>query len=513
MNAKNLEKVLKVDSKTGAIEVLSRAAKALRLDGWMNIITGLGVKGKDKRVASKIIWTPMDESTAEDLYSADALAATIVNEPVEECLRTGYDYTGIEKDLREKIKAKKNQLCLHDKLKEAWKMGRTYGGAGLLILTDKVVNLSEPLIPGKEAVTGFNYLTRWELYVEYENLNKDITSERFGEPEYYRFSPRQETKNSYTLIHHSRIVRFDGDFLPRNNYVRNHYWHDSVLNKCYEAIRNYQTSHGSISNVLEDFSVAVFKIKNLADQIASDDDKLIQDRMNIVNMTKSVARMVILDADGEDFDHKTRTLTGVKDLVDKVEDNLVTASRFPHTVLFGESPEGMGGSGRHEETNWYNYLSTQQENYLKPRLLYLTKLICAELNIAWDKLDIEFNSFEQPTEKEVVDLRKAQAETDQIYIQNGVVDPVEIAKSRFGGEKYSSETEIDVALRETMPTQFSNPEPTSEPTMDAAVKSLLMDMIQRKDGKFEVYDSDKNLVGTYDSESKALTRAKEVAGI
>ena len=39
-------------------------------------------------------------------------------------------------------------------------------------------------------------------------------------------------------------------------------------------------------------------------------------------------------------------------------------------------------------------------------------------------------------------MRKKQAETDQIYIANGVYNPNEVRESRFGNGNYSIETEI-----------------------------------------------------------------------
>ena len=52
------------------------------------------------------------------------------------------------------------------------------------------------------------------------------------------------------------------------------------------------------------------------------------------------------------------------------------------------------------------------------------------------------------TETETAAYRKTIAETDQIYISNGVLDPAEVAASRFGGDMYSPETVIDLEARE-----------------------------------------------------------------
>ena len=46
------------------------------------------------------------------------------------------------------------------------------------------------------------------------------------------------------------------------------------------------------------------------------------------------------------------------------------------------------------------------------------------------------------TETEIVTNRKLQAETDAVYITNGVLTPDEVAISRFGGDNYSLDTKL-----------------------------------------------------------------------
>jgi len=45
-------------------------------------------------------------------------------------------------------------------------------------------------------------------------------------------------------------------------------------------------------------------------------------------------------------------------------------------------------------------------------------------------------------------MRRTVAETDAIYIDRGVLDPTEVAISRFGGDRWSMNTLIDTKARE-----------------------------------------------------------------
>jgi len=419
----------------------------VKLDGWINVLTGLGVKGKDKKSSASVVWCRPMEQEVEEFYAADALARKIVDLPVFEALNKGYKVIGLDKEQNEAVTKAGEALNVPTHVSNAWTWARLYGGSGIVLVTD---GIGKPEIPmsDKEKLKSMNVLNRFELYVNFERIQKDILRSNYGEPEYYQLQPvlgmttvGKASANTMN-IHASRVIQFEGIKLPKRLKVNNQYWDDSVLTALKDSIRNYQTSHSSAASVVDDFSIGVFKIKNLASQIASDGDEAVVARMQILNLTRSIARCVVIDSEGEDFQYQSRTLAGLKDVLDKAESHLVAETNIPNTVLFGNSPTGLGGSGNHETNNWYDYLTSEQENYLKPKLIQIYKYIAIDLGLDASKIDIEFNPLWQMDEKEEAEIRKAQAETDQMYISNGVVDADEVAQSRFGGEKYSTETQL-----------------------------------------------------------------------
>src|SRR5690606_7528204 len=61
---------------------------------------------------------------------------------------------------------------------------------------------------------------------------------------------------------------------------------------------------------------------------------------------------------------------------------------------------------------------------------------------------ITFVPLWQNTEEQEANIRRTTAETDAIYIDRGVLDPTEVAVSRFGGSSSSTETEINLSDRQ-----------------------------------------------------------------
>ena len=125
----------------------------------------------------------------------------------------------------------------------------------------------------------------------------------------------------------------------------------------------------------------------------------------------------------------------------------------PHTVLFGEGSTGTLGAAGESEQNTLNVLiGGVQNKELRKQAVMLLRLILSqkEFNFASDQLplvDVEFNPLDEPTEKQMVDIRKVQSEVDNAYYQMGVLTSEEIADSRFKNG-WSLETTLDQETRE-----------------------------------------------------------------
>lgn len=416
-----------------------------RMDGWSNILTNLGVKGKDKRTFAEVGWDRSDETSLDDLFAGDKIARKVASKPAQECMQKGWLLKGLPQDRIDKILEREQELGLRSHDEQAWITARTHGGAGVLLLNGDL-DLQKPMSRvGK--ILSFVTLSRWELQINFSDLQTDPFKPRYQLPEYYTLYPRSgNSGRSGTRIHWTRIIRWDGEWLPPRLFQQNGYWHDSVLNSSIaDSIRDYQTSNDSLASMVQDMSVAVFKLKNLAEQVASDGDKEVIKRMQIADLGRSILRAIVIDADMEEFTHETRTVTGVGETMDQIKERLVAETEFPHTILFGNSPSGMGGTGNHEMKYWYDFLEAQQTNYLKPRLIQGYNWIMDDLGFTSEekkKLEIHFFPLERMDDSTQADANLKQAQADDLYIGNGVLQPEEVRTERFSGDEVSFTTKV-----------------------------------------------------------------------
>ena len=437
---------------------MDRRTFVARLDGWLNLITGIGVRGKDKRTSSEAFWTHHDELFFEHLYASDGLATRIVNLLPEEACRKKWSYKGISQKDSDAYTKRIKELGARLKIIEAWKQARKYGGSAILYLSRGSSRMEEPMLETEEVV-GLQVLGRFELQADFSSIDMNPFSPYFRLPTKYRLNLQQSVSSSLNslVIHASRLEIFNGAILPRRLFIQNGYWHDSVLTKPFNSLRNFQTSHDAASAILQDFNVGVFKMRNLAELVAAGKEDQIRERIELANYSKSVIRSLIID-ESETYEEKSRTVTGMPELLRASADNLVAQTDIPHTKLLGESPVGSNATGNSTVLAWYDFVDSQRQEYLAPKILNLTR----KLNRgAIESLEIEFEPLWQLDEKEEADVRVKVSQADAVYLDRGVLDPAEVAVSRFGQGGFSMETKLDVSTR-VNPEKETPPAPEKE---------------------------------------------------
>jgi phage-related protein (TIGR01555 family) len=369
---------------------ISRLVKFM--DGWMNVLTGMNTKNHDARTSQKVCWNKISEADMEHLYAGDGMAARVVDLIVDASLSRGWKITGVKPEQEDAILVAAKKIKFSETISCAAKKARLYGGCAVVKVYNDSLKLDQPKEEGREIVSLIP-INRFDMQVYWEDVQKSILSPMYNQPVFYRYMGGSVTDTTVNArVHHSRVVRFDGLNLPDEIRKVNQWWGDSILARCYDPIRNYAHAHDGVNAALKDLSVAVFKLRGLADLVSADSDEKLQARLNTVNLGKSILRAVVIDSEGEDFEYKTRTLTGAVDLVNKAEDRLATETGIPRTVLFGQSPVGgLGQSGNHESENWYSTVEAFQTDYLKPKMQEILVELAQQLKIPSEELCVEFN--------------------------------------------------------------------------------------------------------------------------
>lgn len=466
-----------------------------RLDGWQNIISGIGVALRDKRLGSDVQVEILSQFELESLWRGDDLAGRIVELIPNEMMREGYDIivrlgneastdqgdrtdffgapttpmqpkpikksNDLEKKTSKQLKSKLDDLGTDRKLWQALCYQRAFGGGAILIGANDGLDPSKPLDLNRiKSVDWLTVLSAFELYpVAYYS---DPSAPRYGEPELYRLQQNNvvwgiasvaKGIETSALIHESRLLRFEGIVTTREQRLQSsaYGWGDSIFIRIFSVLRDFGMSWSAACVLLIDFGQAVYKIKGLAEMLAQDEDQAVVDRAKMIDYMRSTVNGVLLDSE-ETFERQSPSLTGFSDLLNMLGSRVSASTGIPVTLLMGTSPGGLNATGSSDIRLFYDSIKTRQRTQLKPNLERLIKIVMLAKDSPTkgqepDIWEVIFKSLWQPSEKEQVEARKIQADIDVAYINAGVVSPEEVCASRFGSGMYSFDTYIDFDSR------------------------------------------------------------------
>jgi len=444
-----------------AIDLGHASAGGIRADGLQNVLIGMGT-GRDKAQYTKTTATVfLAQEELENLYG-EWLPRRIVDIYADQATRKGFKVLfggdGVRAEEVQGIEQTIEDLYILEQLNLAAKNSRLYGGACLLLFIDDGRPAYMPVDKRNiRRIEEIECLDRWQIapVINEENLYD------YSKATYYQIiSGDLINEPTLTYIHKDRILRFDGDWLPYRIRQRNYGWGMSSLQTVYDSFRHYWTGLNSAATLLTEFDIFVHKVRGLAAMLAAGKESSIRDRLQVNDMSKSIYRGYAIDAEKEELEFISRNFGGIGEILEKLRVDIIGASKIPHTVLFGESPGGLGSTGRSEERDFAKTLADYQSTHFKRPMKKLMEYIMlskegptnGELPESWR---IAFNPLFELNEREMADVRARVAAVDGRYIQLGVLTPKEVADARYGGSEWSMELTLDpdVERANVMPTQ------------------------------------------------------------
>lgn len=419
-----------------------------KLDGWVNNYTGFGTS-RDKTAYSYFLGDyRISDAELSSMFYGNSLCAKVVETQPREMLRKGYEIeVDDDSEVGEELTEYAKNLKFNERLYDAIVWGRLFGGCLLLIGADDGQSPEMPLNEARiKSVKFLNIIDRRNLLIE--TYYSDPMAPRYGEPATYRVT--NGLTGQLSFVHESRTLRFDGVCADLWESQKLSGWSYSVLQRVYENLRDFASVHQAAASLVSDAAQPVFKLKGLMDMIATNHE-LLQERMKLVDMTRSVTRSILLDSDGEDFTRVATPMAGLPEILDRFQQTVSGATGIPVSLLFGRSSAGLNATGDSEMRTFYDMIASEQKNYLEPILLRAYRIFASAKDSPTrgqvPEFEVCFNPLWEMSQLEQAQVQSTQAQADSAYIGNGVVTSEEVAMSRFGSGKYSLSTQIDTELR------------------------------------------------------------------
>lgn len=457
---------------------------AVRNDGSLtNVITGLGMPGKDKRtgivVAQPTFLTPQD---LELLYYNGLIRRFVDAIPEEIIKHEPTIQLGKEVDPEDTTVEDFDSYLQTEELtytiSEVMRLQGLYGGSGLLILADDGGEPDSPLNLKNIQNISFVPLSSEEI-VPY-----DLTYGDLANPLYYQISTSKKIVDNQTnpgdfntlKIHKSRFIRFDGLYLPWQ--VRNTYngWGLSRIQIIYDAFVLYESSLGGLSETLSSGDILVHSMPGLMAKVAANQEDLLKKRLELNRQALSVYGMAVLDKD-ETLTNISRSVGNMAAAGQPFVEYLQAVTGWPASILMGSSPGGLGKEGRFEERVWSSIVLNWQESYCRRGITKMFRLIMASKsgptggNIP-KNWRVKFPSTFTETETERLTNDNLIAQRDQVYVSMGALQAVEV-RGRFNKPEFDRELSIDENITEQMQAAQEAQFQTQMAGLDAQMESML----------------------------------------
>lgn len=438
------------------------AVRPYRADGYVNMMTRYGTS---RDISEQYRFVP-EQAVPDELltmyYEGNGLFAKIIDMPAEEALKNGFHLNGIaDHKIEDFFSEALDELDWEETAMTAIKWARLYGGAIAVLLVNDGRGLEEPLdwknIRSIDDIRVYDRsLIQADTSTMFNYSPEDpfrTRGSRLGMPEYYHVFSRY---GNFT-VHDSRCLVFRNGILPEGaTNTEYQLWGTPEYVRIHKAIRDAEIAHGSAPKLLDRSVQPVYKMKDLQQLLTTEDgeDQVLQ-RLRVIDIARGLLNSLVIDKDGEEYDFKTFTFSGVSNVISAACNMLSALSNIPQTILFGQPVGGLSTTDDTAMENYYNFVQRIQKRQLRSNLRYLLSIIFqagvstgevdevpkikVEFNPLWSLSDVERADLEQKK----ANTQNTKARTAQIYVDMQAMDSSEVRKSLADSDEFDVEEILD----------------------------------------------------------------------
>lgn len=306
-------------------------------------------------------------------YAEIGLIRTIIDTPVNDAFRGGVDIKSkqLSPEELEELHYTMEQENDIGQMAQSQKWDRLFGGAGVIIITgdDWETPLDLPSIQQGDPIS-FRAVDMWELFWDKQNIDGDgepIESETF---QYYNYYGKQ--------VHKSRVLVTKGIKAPSFIRPRLRGWGMSVVETLIRSINQYLKATDLIFEVLDEFKIDVYKIKNFANTLLSPNGaQKVQERIQIANQQKNFQSAITMDGE-DDYIQKELSFAGLSETMTGIRMQVASEMNMPISKIFGIASSGFS-SGEDDIENYNAMIESTIRTPSKFHLIKMVKVRCQSL--------------------------------------------------------------------------------------------------------------------------------------
>lgn len=368
-----------------------------------------------------------------EMYSEHGIVQTFVDLPVDDAFRGGVTKRSGQLDPEEiemLDKAEMETGALREFM-QAKKWARLFGGGAVLIITDQKADT--PLRPLKKGErVKFKAVDMWELYTD----GNEFKDKGEGELEFADNVSMLDQTEYFTYygikVHKSRVVPMKGILAPSLLRNRMRGWGVSVVEAIVRSVNEYLKAKNLSYEVLDEFKVDVYKIKNLITSLQSTaGTSNVAKRIQSANMIKNFQNAIVMDAE-DDYQNKQLSFSGLAEMLDQIRITLAADLRMPITKLFGVSSSGVGGfsTSDNDVENYNAMVETTIRAKAPMEYRRILEVLCQSLfGFTPDDLEMSFEPLRIMTAEQVETIKDRKFARLMTAFDKGLISDEECKKA------------------------------------------------------------------------------------
>jgi phage-related protein (TIGR01555 family) len=194
-------------------------------------------------------------------------------------------------------------------------------------------------------------------------------------------------------------------------------------------VNNWLRTRQSVSDLINTFSTTAIQT-DLSQVLTGGSAAAMNARADLFSATKSNRGVMLLDKEREDLVQINTPLGGLHELQAQAQEQMCAVSFMPAIILTGISPGGLNASSDSEIMVWHEWIRGQQEAHYREPIQAVINVAMLSLFGEIDKdISFEFNPLKQMDAKDRSAMRTTDAQSDQLYVEMGVVSEEEVRET------------------------------------------------------------------------------------
>lgn len=263
--------------------------------------------------------------------------------------------------------------------------------------------------------------------------------------------------------HSTRLLTFIGREVPDLLKPAYNFSGISMIQLGELSVNMWLRTRKAVNDLINNFSIPVLHTDLAATlEDGAPDGSGLLPRLQAFTLTRNNQSIAAINKDTELLEFAEATLASLDKLQAQSQEHMAAVWKLPLIKIFGLAPAGLGATGEGEIQVHYDNINAMQISFYGSNLDALLKVVQLDLFGAIDDdLIVHWITLDEPTQKELSEIRKTDADAGTGYINAGVISPDE-ERARLQSDPDSGYTNLTGPAPEPEEPEMPDIDPEGE---------------------------------------------------